>query len=646
MQNPQNKSQSIRFSSWIDHIGRIIICVTFGPSKELSLPEIKYWINLWPLQKDIRPQNPFSTSSLQAVGTSTAAMPELWRHWLRTCSESHLLCRALEGKESFTPHRLVKILTDDDTNEAVRWQLIVRADDDPSVLYCTLSHCWGSSNHLKLTKSTLHVFLDSCPASILPKTYRDALDITVSLGFTYIWIDSLCIIQDDLDDWRTQSSTMTLVYGNTRCNIAATWASNSDQGCFHERDPCMVVPTTIKLDSKTSRSREYQLSHESLYDDDILSAPLNSRGWVVQERCLAPKQLSFAEYRVYWECPEIRASEDYPNGLPQGVWDDDMITSRPTVKPRLNFDNTYDLRRAWCSLVETYSSCKLTQRSDKMVALAGMAGEFRRMTGDVYLAGLWKTDLDKQLCWSYSLNHDIDDRRLRISGIHYNAPTWSWTSLDCPISTDYSYFDQNSQRVRLISIEHVSVDTKNPTKLVDFTSGELQMQAIALTGYITLSEDEDSIRSREFVPHFTDPAKIGPISEVNDFLEWMSLFLDEDIGRSIGKSQEMRWHQILEERKSGVLFVFVSGWSEEWDTEADECGSLQGLILRKESKGVTLNGGVKFVRIGMFSLLAPKDLLFRVLALRLGLQANESLVDKINFNDSRLADLVHAISII
>ncbi|ORY17587.1 hypothetical protein BCR34DRAFT_555156 [Clohesyomyces aquaticus] len=121
-----------------------------------------------------------------------------------------------------------------------------------------------------------------------------------------------------------------------------------------------------------------------------------------------------------------------------------------------------------------------------MVALAGIAGEYRRKTGDVYLAGLWKTDLHEQLCWYYSI-WETRDRHLRLSGIPYNAPTWSWTSPDYPVTTDSHYYSPNPHRACFVKIDDVSVDTDGVTKLRDFTAGELQIRAIALKGRVLLS---------------------------------------------------------------------------------------------------------------------------------------------------------------
>ena len=107
------------------------------------------------------------------------------------------------------------------------------------------------------------------------------------------------------------------IYSNADCNIAATWASDSSDGCFNKRDPFTITPTTIELNIENRQSKEYQISDLRIYNGEITEAPLNKRGWVVQERYLARKQLSFAKTQAYWECPELIASEQFPIGLPE-----------------------------------------------------------------------------------------------------------------------------------------------------------------------------------------------------------------------------------------------------------------------------------------------------------------------------------------
>ncbi|KAF1809927.1 HET-domain-containing protein, partial [Eremomyces bilateralis CBS 781.70] len=297
--------------------------------------------------------------------------------------------------------------------------------------YFTLSHCWGTSQRTCLMSNAFRAFADFTSFSGLPKTYQHAFLVTFSLGYRFIWIDSLCIVQDDEEDWKAQASMMSSVYKGACCNIAATWAPNGDWGCFI---PTRASPL-ITLDLGLGQAIAYKVSlaASNQYYDDLVEAPLNQRAWVVQERYLARKQLSFTRSGAYWECHELVASEQFPTGVPKESRDFRPYSHAgpPTGKPTVNLDDPITLQAAWVALVDFYSGCQLTKLSDKTVALAGLAEEVRRAMEDEYLAGLWKKDLVKQLCWATDFDVRRRAKRLRIPT--FVAPTWSWMSVDGPV---------------------------------------------------------------------------------------------------------------------------------------------------------------------------------------------------------------------
>ncbi|KAI0857340.1 heterokaryon incompatibility protein-domain-containing protein [Xylaria cubensis] len=121
--------------------------------------------------------------------------------------------------------------------------------------------------------------------------------IANSLKFRYLWIDSLCIIQDGDEEWKTQSRFMGLIYRNAVCNIAATWAVDSNDGYFVYRNRDTVRSCFVTLHQAFDMPSTYQIYDDNLYGLDIACAPLNSRGWVVQERYFAKRQLNFAKHQ-------------------------------------------------------------------------------------------------------------------------------------------------------------------------------------------------------------------------------------------------------------------------------------------------------------------------------------------------------------
>jgi hypothetical protein len=124
-----------------------------------------------------------------------------------------------------------------------RVRLVHRNDISSGQPFATLSHCWGTSYMPKADRSNLHQLVAGIDSSYFMKTFLEAISITRKLGLRYLWIDSLCIIQDDKDDWNNEASLMSLVYRYCFINIAATGSPNPTGGCFWDRNPRAVLPT-------------------------------------------------------------------------------------------------------------------------------------------------------------------------------------------------------------------------------------------------------------------------------------------------------------------------------------------------------------------------------------------------------------------
>lgn len=347
------------------------------------------------------------------------------RGWLSSCLTKHPECHS-HNTSDWRPSRLVHI-----GSFSTPARLCPRSEIPPSADYLTLSHCWGKKLYAKLTSKTLAQFLQSIPLSALPKTYTDAIVVARSLNISYIWIDSLCILQDSAEDWRTECSTMGQVYQNAICNIAAAAARNGSEGCFVKRYPTclqhLVLQTTTTIDS-AERSQTPQHQNWSIRPSDTdltprKNAPLYDRGWVLQERFLAPRILHFGRDRVYWECLGGAASEDEPilrsnrRVLFLPKWD-----AHKGKSVALGFDAFLH----WDSLIETYSELGLTMAEDRLPAFSGIAKVMAPHLGFgpnshvSYLAGLWSWRLAVQLLWQISRDGQ------RVIGI---APSWSWASV-------------------------------------------------------------------------------------------------------------------------------------------------------------------------------------------------------------------------
>jgi hypothetical protein len=176
--------------------------------------------------------------------------------------------------------------------------------------YLALSHCWGAVLHVKTMKATLAANLQSIDEMALSPLIRDAVEVTRMIGHRYLWIDALCIVQDDHEDWKREAAKMGSVYESAYLTIAATDGRDGDYSLLHpERDllndeyvvELLCDPNKPQLGSMFFRPRKDPKIDQPCID----ASPLNKRAWVTQERILSRRILHFSQGMVHWECDHI-----------------------------------------------------------------------------------------------------------------------------------------------------------------------------------------------------------------------------------------------------------------------------------------------------------------------------------------------------
>ena len=168
--------------------------------------------------------------------------------------------------------------------------------------YLTLSHRWGGPyQEYWTTKANIDARSISLPYASLPPTFQDAITTTRRLGFEYIWIDSLCIVQDDPDELHAEMKKMEDIYSGAACTLAATSASGCTDG-FLRRDLTLDIRTEQKRSEDPADT--FVIAAASAFSTEIEGAELNTRGWILQERALSRRTLHFGRAQTYWECGE------------------------------------------------------------------------------------------------------------------------------------------------------------------------------------------------------------------------------------------------------------------------------------------------------------------------------------------------------
>ncbi|THV48837.1 hypothetical protein BGAL_0225g00160 [Botrytis galanthina] len=335
-------------------------------------------------------------------------------------------------------------------------------NDDRYTKYLALTHCWGKEMPEAATTKTrtLERRLLSIPFKTLPRTFRDAITITRRLGLQYLWIDSLCIVQNSLQDWQQESAKMGKIYSHAYCTIAAAAAINCEGGLFASHSELPLLPRAPNQPGILFKT-PYP-GWDNLYSNSTLI----HRSWTLQERELSPRILHFTKHTLLFECREARIS-DHNHGLHSNKWASKSSLSRYVLNSSVRcLDKIHEgsphhdvvtekYHELWRKMVQDYNSRRLTHRSDKFPALSGLALEFAYLLNDEYVAGLWKKDLVRGLCWKWLSN------RARQQSTHNYGPSWSWAKMNVPITygllREDRVFESRANRGQFV---HVPVDSR------------------------------------------------------------------------------------------------------------------------------------------------------------------------------------------
>ncbi|KAK3694636.1 heterokaryon incompatibility protein-domain-containing protein [Podospora appendiculata] len=368
--------------------------------------------------------------------------------WLSDCREKHKLCQ--NKAPEFLPTRLICIAGSD---PAVAL-LVDSAGMSRPTPYAALSHRWSAETEgVRLLVSNFEQRKrDGILVMSLPQMMQDAIHVVRELGICYVWIDSLCIIQDSefKEDWIREAGQMANVYSNAEVTLAATWCHSSGRSLFSDRDGSDFLTVDLNLADPSSDTQkrednepmflrrspphfQWRTSSHGRSDNDAEAQvardlwPLLSRGWVYQEQWLSRRTVHFTGHEVLWLCNESTACEC--------AWYDFNSVDNNHGAPTGGSLRTRSL--AWSEIVQEYTERDFTFVSDRMPALAGIATAYGELGGEGedrggFLCGMWREDLPGALLW---FRKDGTSRpRPRPMG---GMPTWSWASVTDGVEFGY-----------------------------------------------------------------------------------------------------------------------------------------------------------------------------------------------------------------
>ncbi|KAI1383063.1 HET-domain-containing protein [Hypoxylon trugodes] len=361
------------------------------------------------------------------------------------CLGSHGSCNQFNRGNNFLPSRLIDV----DSKELGGDVVLIETKDIilPDSRYVALSYCWGNSEpECMTTNRSFKKNIQRIKWRRLPKTFQDAVIFTRSLGLKYLWIDSMCIIQKNKEDWRHEAGQMFGVYRNAYVTLAALYGDSSASGL---RSSSMNNQLTKMADLCYGQYRcpiyirqdPHYLTDNyrgslSDYHQPNKWAPLLCRAWTYQERMVSPRVLYFDKSEIIFQCFSTIACEC---GITQ--YHTSLMSHPESSKSSFFNAVIYDgddrkddrIDSVWRRvIVEEYSSLALSEHDDRLAAVAAIAEQFQTARpSERYLAGLWSGSLIKDLLWRHS---DMPNRRTQQNKRLCSWPTWSWTSLQSQVA--------------------------------------------------------------------------------------------------------------------------------------------------------------------------------------------------------------------
>lgn len=341
-------------------------------------------------------------------------------------------------------------------------------------------------------------------------TFRHAVAVLRTLSIRYLWIDSLCIIQNSTPDWTAEAANMAEVYSNALFTLSASDAHSSNEGLFRDTPPPPQVTYMNTGDHGGTPTTIGVRSGLPLFRHETRDFPLVNRGWIFQERSLSPAVLHFCRRQIYWECQQgvmSQAIPFYQSGESSLLQQFASIVDRPLQEPpALNYFR-------WRDVVEAYSIREFTKPEDRAAAFLGIRAKIKEISGWDVHAGLCKQWLHVDLVWTfyspmkpviqesgsaqrlpYPVAQDgITDETVTLTPAaarRSRYPTWSWVSVDYPITYHWAQdcrapFDLNVRAERFGGVERsASVEDADyhPPELLLYLRGTIVRSSAVLPG--------------------------------------------------------------------------------------------------------------------------------------------------------------------
>ncbi|CAM1507508.1 Fc.00g071490.m01.CDS01 [Cosmosporella sp. VM-42] len=423
---------------------------SFDPTESAESQILSFGIGR-PMDVLTTPENPASTYvSTRPIDEDPASKESFQRirSWISRCTNDHSRCRTAGKRSEWTPSRLLAWeATSDESEPLITLREFSRnAPRAVDISYATLSYCWGGDQRLKCRLSTVERLRKGVSLGDFPLTIRDALLVCRQTGIGFLWVDALCIMQDDPKDLAVEISNMPKIYGGASFTILAARSSSADSGFLQPRTTSRWEAETFEIPFIPPDGTPGSIILSRVKDDyrRVASEPIDTRAWIFQEQILSVRCLQFGNDQTSWRCLESDSEPGFTDGWKATA--DDRVTSDSSEDFRFSpvtqllhglrlrpfgfeLDDAYF---EWRSILTIYSQRLLTVPTDRILAASGVAERFGHIFEDEYLAGLWRKDLVRELLWHVTSSNGNSNLRSRPNG--YQGPSWSWTSVNSGVN--------------------------------------------------------------------------------------------------------------------------------------------------------------------------------------------------------------------
>ena len=425
------------------------------------------------------PTKPILRISLLNRDVSSPEILKASRGQIENCQKRHSACSS--RLRSVLPKRVICVgnatnnFNSTDTNELEdgldeSTVKLVIPPPGTKAPFLALSYCWGDDQPVKLRKTNLVSMQSSIDISSLSPSIQDAIWVTRQLGHSYIWVDALCILQDDADDQLSEFRNMSNVYQGATATIAASMAMRAADGFLKPKE---LLGVALDGESQIAGRKGVLMPMPDFTEDGYIpDHPLDSRGWTLQEFLLSERLLIFSDFEVLWQCqqrdlesvmhdpnpPPPHQTRPHPpasthathrvetggllyiqplEGLPFGIFSHNTDVSTTVFGSTLP-----EAQYQWKTIVQQFTDRSIMNPEDRGHAIAGVAAALSDLWGDRYRYGLWNRWMVQLLGWYQPLSH-----KERAGGRSRRAPSWSWISLNGPVCFQQSLEEEDARLV-------------------------------------------------------------------------------------------------------------------------------------------------------------------------------------------------------